>query len=67
MQAQVIGAPLQECRRNRATHCLADERQVAVIKLVLQCLGARADDGLAGALVPVLMMVLRPLSSAGNR
>jgi hypothetical protein len=49
MQAQVVCPALEQSRRHRSPDGTADQRQVAVIELVLQRLGAGTDDGLAPA------------------
>ena len=49
MQAQVVRAAFEQCRRDGPADGFADQWQVAVIQLVLKRFGARADDGLAAA------------------
>ena len=44
--ADVIGATLEQRQRGRRTQRVADQRQVALIELVLQRLGAGRDDDL---------------------
>ena len=49
MQAEIIGTALQQRRFNRSADCLADQRQIAMVELILQRFGAGADDRLATA------------------
>ena len=45
--ADVVRATLEERERDRNLQCVADKRQIALEKLVLQRLGARGHDHLA--------------------
>ena len=46
-EAEVVSPSFQQRRLNRPPDCLANQRQIAMIKLVLQGLGTCADDGLS--------------------
>ncbi len=48
-EAQVIRAAFQQGGRHRPAHGLADQRQVTVVKLILQRLRAGRDDRFAPA------------------
>ena len=49
METQVIGATLEQSGPDGAPNDLADQRQIAMIELVLQRLGARRNDGFLAA------------------
>ncbi len=44
---QIVGSPLEKRNRQRATDCRAERGQIACEELVLQCLRASRDHGLA--------------------
>ena len=50
VHAEVVRSALQKRRGHRPAHGFADKWQVAMIELVLQCLGAGADDRLSATL-----------------